>query len=42
MQLEDAEADAFFAEIDTDGDGFITRAELIVYIKAGRHRGAGQ
>ena len=23
-----AEADATFAEIDTDGDGFITRAEL--------------
>ena len=26
-----AEVDAFFAEIDTDGDGFITRAEYIAY-----------
>ena len=31
MQTQ-AEADAMFAEIDTDGDGFITRAEVIVYI----------
>ena len=27
-----AEADAMFAEIDTDGDGFLTREEVIVYI----------
>ena len=38
MQLEerqaeaDAQADAIFAEIDTDGDGFLTREEVIVYI----------
>ena len=27
-----AEADAVFAEIDTDDDGFLTREEVIVYI----------
>ena len=34
MQLEErqAEADAVFAEIDTDGDGFLSRAEVIAYI----------
>ena len=32
LEVKQAEADATFAEIDTDGDGFITRAEVIVYI----------
>ena len=27
-----AQADAMFAEIDTDDDGFLTREEVIVYI----------
>ena len=29
----DAQADNMFAEIDTDGDGFLSRAEVTEYIK---------